>query len=145
MVNQEVQTSDTVSSTSSSVGASPTFTPTQSSKRSPGLQIPEPTDGYFGYIEEKTLRHVRRQRLSPKLHTWKSRMDAVVVESVSRRVTYLTERIDRGKSVVAPTAISISVRGGRCHLRRSISRSCSGTGSFTRLDWSQFPPRHRWY
>ena len=58
MITREAQTSDT--SPSSSVDASHTFTPTQDSRRSPGLQIPEPTDGYFGYTEEKTLRHVRR-------------------------------------------------------------------------------------
>jgi hypothetical protein len=57
MTTREAQTNDT--SSSSSVDASPTFTPTQGSRRSPGLQIPEPTDGYFGYSEEKTLRHVR--------------------------------------------------------------------------------------
>ena len=58
MSTQEVPTSDT--SPSSSVGITPSFTPIQGSKRSPGLQIPEPTDGYFGYVEEKSLRHVRR-------------------------------------------------------------------------------------
>ena len=58
MTTPEAQTSDT--SSSSSVGVSPAFTPIQGSKRSPGLKIPEPTDGYFGYTEEKTLRHVRQ-------------------------------------------------------------------------------------
>ncbi|KAI9443520.1 AMP deaminase [Lactarius indigo] len=63
MVTREVHTSGTLSSSSSS-GASPTFTPTIGSKRSPGLQIPEPTDGYFGYSEEKTLRHIEEKVLS---------------------------------------------------------------------------------
>ena len=59
MITCEAQTDDM--SPSSSVDASlSTFTPTQGSRSSPGLQIPEPTDGYFGYTEEKTFRHVRR-------------------------------------------------------------------------------------
>jgi hypothetical protein len=37
--------------------SSPTHSP--SSRNSPGLQIPEPRDGYFGYSEENSLRHVR--------------------------------------------------------------------------------------
>jgi len=61
MTTREVQTSDSVSSSSSSssTGVSPTFTPTQIPERSPAFQIPEPTDGFFSYTEEKTLRHVR--------------------------------------------------------------------------------------
>ena len=38
----------------------PPQTPSQGSRHSPGLEIPEPTDGYFGYSEEKSLRHVRQ-------------------------------------------------------------------------------------
>ena len=48
-----------------STGTSPSNsrTPSESpgSRHSPALQIPEPTDGFFGYSEEKTLRHVRRR------------------------------------------------------------------------------------
>ncbi|KAI0301191.1 AMP deaminase [Multifurca ochricompacta] len=40
---------------------SPTQTPSPTSKHSPGLQIPEPTDGYFRYNEEKTLRHIEEK------------------------------------------------------------------------------------
>ena len=45
---------------SPSTGVTPPQTPSQGSRHSPGLEIPEPTDGYFGYSEEKSLRHVRR-------------------------------------------------------------------------------------
>lgn len=80
------------------------------------------------------------------LHTWKQIMDAVVIESVLRQATYLTECIDRGKSVVASTAISASVRGRCFYLWRLISRPCSGLGGgFTWLEWSQISRRHRWY
>ncbi|KAI9465078.1 AMP deaminase [Lactarius psammicola] len=78
MVTREVQTSDTVSSSSS--GASPTFTPTLGSKRSPGLQIPEPTDGYFGYSEEKSLRHIEEKVLS---HRRQSQSQLEVSTSIS--------------------------------------------------------------
>ncbi|KAF8264766.1 hypothetical protein EI94DRAFT_1591743 [Lactarius quietus] len=76
MTTQEVQTND--SSSSSSVEASPTFTPTQGSKRSPGLQIPEPTDGYFTYIEEKTLRHIEERVLSHRRQSQQSEATASV-------------------------------------------------------------------
>lgn len=78
MTTREVQTNDT--SPSSSVDASPTFTPTQGSKRSPGLQIPEPTDGYFGYTEEKTLRHIEERVLS---HRRQSQPQSEAAASVS--------------------------------------------------------------
>lgn len=48
-----------VGSGSTSTDATPSL-PLSPSQGSPGLQIPEPTDGYFGYSEEKSLRHVRR-------------------------------------------------------------------------------------
>jgi AMP deaminase len=47
-------------SNSPSTDATPPQSPSQGSSHSSGLQIPEPTDGYFGYSEEKSLRHVRR-------------------------------------------------------------------------------------
>ncbi|KAI0248636.1 AMP deaminase [Lactifluus subvellereus] len=62
---REKQTADLTPSTSSSNDASPTGrTPTPTSRHSPGLQIPEPTDGYFGYNEEKALRHIEEKVLS---------------------------------------------------------------------------------
>ncbi|KAH9953331.1 AMP deaminase [Russula dissimulans] len=49
----------------SSTGASPNSrTPSPGSRHSPGLQIPEPTDGFFGYSEEKSLRHIEEKVLS---------------------------------------------------------------------------------
>jgi len=57
---QEEPAVDSGSISSPSTDATPPQSPSQGSRHSPGLQIPEPTDGYFGYSEEKSLRHVRR-------------------------------------------------------------------------------------
>jgi hypothetical protein len=59
MSAREKQTNDSNPTLSLSIDPSPPLTITPTSRHSPGLQIPEPTDGYFGYNEEKTFRQVR--------------------------------------------------------------------------------------
>ncbi|KAH9985064.1 AMP deaminase [Russula compacta] len=49
---------------SSSTSGSPTQAASPRSRSSPGLQIPEPRDGYFGYNEEKAFRHIEEKVLS---------------------------------------------------------------------------------
>ncbi|KAH9979954.1 AMP deaminase [Lactifluus volemus] len=56
----------TPSPSSSSFVASPNQTLTPISRLSPDLEIPEPTDGFFGYNEEKTLRHIEEKVISQR-------------------------------------------------------------------------------
>ncbi|KAI9439386.1 AMP deaminase [Russula earlei] len=50
----------------SPTGMSPSPDPSPGSRHSPALQIPEPTDGYFGYSEENSRRHIEEKVLSQR-------------------------------------------------------------------------------
>ena len=125
--------------------------PSPGSRHSPGLQIPEPTDGYFGYSEEKSLRHVRTSVVSGDIMIDRPgggvdcalSIQAVLAELEMTCLPGHNVHVDRGKGVVTSATICPSIRGSPLRsLQFAISSPAPKHAVTAPLASFQTPPSH---